>query len=137
MTITTGAPPTHHTPVALARGFLTGGVIGTFLAALVVGEDTRQALTVVVQERLLSVAFAPTGTQASQFDPRSLPFARIPGLVGEATTGLGVDTPRTWQLTADGLTGSLTIRVTVTGPDGTATLEADGAGKVVRRTPAR
>lgn len=37
MTITASAPPTHITPVALARGFLTGGVIGTSLAALTVG----------------------------------------------------------------------------------------------------
>lgn len=37
MTIITGAPPTHTTPAALARGFLMGGVIGSSLAALVVG----------------------------------------------------------------------------------------------------
>ena len=37
MTITTGVPPTHNAPVALARGLLTGGVIGTSLAAFVVG----------------------------------------------------------------------------------------------------
>ena len=36
MTITTAPAPTHHTPVALARGFLTGGVIGVTPAALVV-----------------------------------------------------------------------------------------------------
>lgn len=69
------------------------------------------------KERLLSVVFA--------------------ALVEEATSTLGVDTPQTGQLTVGGLTGSLTIRVTVTGPGGTAALEADGAGKVVRRTPAR
>ncbi|MFE7932360.1 hypothetical protein ACFU6S_27280 [Streptomyces sp. NPDC057456] len=41
MTIAMGAPPTPHTPVALARGFLTGGVIGTSLSALVVGGPPR------------------------------------------------------------------------------------------------
>ena len=37
MAITESARPTHHHPVALARGFLTGGVSGASLAALVVG----------------------------------------------------------------------------------------------------
>ncbi|WP_405968492.1 hypothetical protein OG613_41105 [Streptomyces sp. NBC_00015] len=121
------------------QSFLDDGELRRGVDALTKGKDTdaRQALTVVVQERLLSVVFAPTGTRASRFDPQSLPYARIPVLVEEATSTLGVDTPQTWQLTADGLTGSLTIRVTVTGPEGTAALEADGAGKVARRTPAR
>ncbi|MFJ4645380.1 hypothetical protein ACIP6Q_17830 [Streptomyces bobili] len=37
MAITESARPTHNHPVALARGFLTGGVSGASLAALVVG----------------------------------------------------------------------------------------------------
>ncbi|MGW3416548.1 hypothetical protein [Streptomyces phaeochromogenes] len=99
------------------------------------GGEKRPALTVVVQERLLSVVFSPTGTQAPQFDPRSLPYERFPALVEEARTTLGIRSPRTWQITAERLTGSLTIRVGVTGAEGTASLEADGRGKVVRRTP--
>ncbi|WP_406488304.1 hypothetical protein [Streptomyces phaeochromogenes] len=99
------------------------------------GGGKRSALTVVVQERLLSVVFSPTGTQAPQFDPRSLPYERFPALVEEARTTLGIRSPRTWQITAERLTGSLTIRVGVTGAEGTASLEADGQGKVVRRTP--
>ncbi len=39
-------------------------------------------------------------------------------------------------ITADRFTGSLIIRVVVTGAEGTASLEADGQGKVVRRAPA-
>ncbi|WP_328845410.1 hypothetical protein [Streptomyces sp. NBC_00258] len=100
------------------------------------GKNKRAALTVVVQERLLSVVFSPTGTQAPQFDPGSLPYERFPALVEEARTTLGIRSPQTWQITADRLTGSLTIRVGVTGPEGAASLEADGQGKVVRRTPA-
>ena len=99
------------------------------------GGEKRPALTVVVQERLLSVVFSPTGTQAPQFDPRSLPYERFPALVEEARTTLGIRSPQTWQITAERLTGSLTIRVGVTGAEGTASLEADGRGKVVRRTP--
>lgn len=79
--------------------------------------------------------FSPTGTQAPQFDPRSLPYERFPALVEEARTTLGIRSPQTWQITAERLTGSLTIRIGVTGAEGTASLEADGQGKVVRRTP--
>ncbi|GAA1367895.1 hypothetical protein [Streptomyces beijiangensis] len=118
------------------QSFLDKGELRRAIDALTKGKGTRPALTVVVQERLLSVVFAPTGTQAPQFDPRSLPYARFPALVDEATT-LGVRSPQTWQITAYRLTGSLTIRVGVTGADGAASLEADGRGKVVRRTPAR
>ncbi|MFB7185256.1 hypothetical protein ACFCZT_08030 [Streptomyces sp. NPDC056230] len=103
------------------------------------GKDAPQAITVVLQERLMSVVFTPTGSAAPQFDlrSRSLPYDRIPALVREATTTLGVRSPRARQLTADHLSGPLTIRVTVTGPNGAASLDADGAGKVVRRSPAR
>ncbi|WP_335939710.1 hypothetical protein [Streptomyces sp. PTD5-9] len=125
--------------VALGPGqsFLDKGELDRALGSLTRGGDTRQALTVVVQERLLSVAFSPTDTQTPGFGPRTLPYDRFPALVEEATTALGVHSPRTWQIVADRLTGSLVIRVVVTGPEGTASLEADGRGKVVRRAPAR
>ncbi|MFC8709378.1 hypothetical protein ACFUCQ_05475 [Streptomyces sp. NPDC057197] len=96
--------------------------------------DRRRALTVVVQDRLLTVVFSPTGVQSAGFDPRSLPFDRLPGLVEEARTTLGTGSPRSWQLTADGITGSLTLRVVVTGDGGTGTLEADGQGHIRRRS---
>ncbi|MFF2013876.1 hypothetical protein ACFVWY_33095 [Streptomyces sp. NPDC058195] len=125
--------------VALGPGqsFLGKGELDRAVGSLTKGGDTRRALTVVVQERLLSVVFSPPGTQAPGFDPGALPYDRFPALLKEATTTLGVHSPRTWQIIADRLTGSLTIRVVVTGPEGAASLEADGQGKVVRRAPAR
>ncbi|MEN8652019.1 hypothetical protein ABCR94_15735 [Streptomyces sp. 21So2-11] len=96
----------------------------------------RPALSVVVQEQLMTVVLAPTDVPAPQFDPGSLPYERIPALVKEARTTLGVRSPQTWQLSADHFTGSLTIRITVTGPGGGASLHADGKGKVTRRSPA-
>ncbi|MFE7410904.1 hypothetical protein [Streptomyces laurentii] len=97
----------------------------------------RQALTVVVQDRLLTVVFTPAGSQAPGFDLDALPYPRIPDLVREARTTLGVHSPRTWQLTAESLSGALTLRVGVTGSDGAASLEANGHGEIVRRVPAR
>ncbi|MFF3735211.1 hypothetical protein ACFYXM_34315 [Streptomyces sp. NPDC002476] len=120
------------------QSFLDEGRLGRSVAALAKGEDKQRALTVVVQERLLTVVFiAPTGTQAaSRLDLDSLPYDRVPALVKEATTTLGVGSPRTWQLTANRLTGRVALRVSVTGSEGTAYLEADGQGKVVRRASA-
>ncbi|MEU6198823.1 hypothetical protein [Streptomyces sp. NPDC047061] len=118
------------------QSMLDKGELRRAVASLTRDETGRRALTVVVQERRLSVVFAPTGIQAGRFDPRSLPFDRIPALVEQARTTLGAGSPQTWQLTAERLTGPLTIRVTVTGRKGTASLEADQHGTVVRRTPA-
>lgn len=125
--------------VALGPGqsFLDEGRLGRSAAALAKGEGKQRALTVVVQERLLTVVFAPTGTQALlRLDLNSLPYDRVPALVKEAMTTLGVASPRTWQLTVDRLTGRVALRVSVTGSEGTAYLEADGQGQVVRRVSA-
>jgi hypothetical protein len=116
------------------QSFLDKGELRRAVGLLAKGTDSRTALTVVVKDRLLSIVYAPTGSQAATFDPQSPPYDRFPALVEEARTGLGAGSPRTWQLTVERLTGSLTIRVGVTGAEGTASLEANGQGKVVRRT---
>lgn len=99
------------------QSFLDKGELNRALGSLTKGEETRQALTVVVQERLLSVVFSPAGAQTPGFDSRALPYDRFPALVEETTTTLGVPSPLTWEITADRLTGSLIIRVVVTGAD--------------------
>ncbi|WP_030683081.1 hypothetical protein [Streptomyces sp. NRRL B-1347] len=131
---TTVTSATGTVSLGPGQSMLDKGELRKAVESLTQGADKRQALTVVVQDRLLTVVFAPTGVKRAGFDPRSLPYDRVPGLVEEARTGLGVKSPRSWQLTADGVTGSLTLRVTVTGSGGTATLEADGRGKVQRRS---
>ncbi|MET7322788.1 hypothetical protein [Streptomyces sp. NPDC005549] len=118
------------------QSFLDEGELRRAVGSLALGTDTRAALTVVVQERLLSIVYAPTGAQASTFDPESLPYDRFPALVKEARSSLGAGSSQTWQITVERLTGSLTVRVGVTGTEGGASLEADAQGKVVRRTPA-
>ncbi|MFF2080126.1 hypothetical protein ACFVXG_35875 [Kitasatospora sp. NPDC058162] len=122
--------------VALGPGqsLLDQGELRKAVESLTQGTDQRRALAVVVQDRLLTVVFAPAGGQGPGFDPRSLPYDRVPGLVEEARSTLGVGTPKSWQLTADGLTGALTLRVVVTGDGGAGTLEADGRGQVLRRS---
>ncbi|MFI1360652.1 hypothetical protein ACH4TV_44840 [Streptomyces sp. NPDC020898] len=119
------------------QSFLDKGELRQAVESLTKAGDKGPALTVAVQDTMLSVVFPPTGTQAPLFDPNSLPYERIPALVKEARTTLGVHSPESWQLTADRLTGSLNLRVSVTGAGGdTGSLVADGKGKVVRRSPA-
>ncbi|MEV7060811.1 hypothetical protein AB0N60_38555 [Streptomyces microflavus] len=115
------------------RSMLDESELRRAIESLTQAADRRHALTVVVQDRVLTVVFAPAGTKVAGFDPRSLPYDRVAGLVEEARTTLDVDSPRSWQLTADGVTGPLTLRVVVTGDGGAGTLEADGKGEVLRR----
>ncbi|MFE7524350.1 hypothetical protein ACFU7Y_01325 [Kitasatospora sp. NPDC057542] len=116
------------------RSFLDDGELPRAVDSLTMERDSRQAIAVVVQENLLSVVFSPTGAKTPDFDPLSLPYERFPALVEEARTTLGAHAPQTWQLTADRLAGALTIRISVTGPEGNAVLEADEQGRVLRRT---
>ncbi|MFW3470058.1 hypothetical protein ACN24M_00935 [Streptomyces microflavus] len=115
------------------RSMLDESELRRAVESLTQAADRGHALTVVVQDRLLTVVFPPAGTKVAGFDPRSLPYDRVAGLVEEARTALDVDSPRSWQLTADGVTGPLTLRVVVTGDGGAGTLEADGKGEVLRR----
>jgi hypothetical protein len=119
------------------QSFLDQGELRKAVTALTQGTDARMGLTLVVQDRMLSVVYAHTGSQTPTFDLDSLPYERFPALVKEARSSLGAESPQSWELTVERLTGSLAIRVGVTGAGGTARLEADGDAKVVRRTPAR
>ncbi|MFI6544501.1 hypothetical protein ACIBO9_14815 [Streptomyces prunicolor] len=116
------------------RSMLDKGELREAVESLTQSADRRRALTVVVQNRQLTVVFSATGVRTAGFDPRSLPYDRVPELVEEAGTTLGVGSPRSWQLTADGVSGSLRLTVVVTGGGGTGTLQADGQGNVLRRS---
>ncbi|MFB7476539.1 hypothetical protein [Kitasatospora sp. NPDC056184] len=132
-TTTTVTSATGTVTLGPGRSMLDQGELRRSVESLTQDADHRQALTLVVQDRLLTVVYSPAGAGAAGFDPRSLPLDRVAALVEEARTTLGVDSPRSWQLTADGVTGSPTLRITVTGERGTGILEADGQGKVLRR----
>ncbi|MCI3934535.1 hypothetical protein [Streptomyces sp. AN091965] len=133
-TTTTVTSTTGTVTLGPGQSMLDRGELRRAVESLTRGAGRRQALTVVVQDRMLTVAFSPTGVKGAGFDPRSLPYDRVPALVEKARADLGADSPRSWQLTADGVSGSLTLRVVVTGEGGTGTLEADGRGKVLRHS---
>ncbi|MFI6948098.1 hypothetical protein [Streptomyces sp. NPDC050422] len=131
---TTVTSATGTVTLGAGQSMLDQGELRKAVESLTRGADKRQALTVVVQDHMLTVVFSPTGVKTAGFDPRSLPYERVPGLVEEATTTLGVEPPQSWQLTADGVSGSLTLRVVATGGGDTGVLETDGQGKVLRRS---
>ncbi|WP_329563379.1 hypothetical protein OG711_37620 [Streptomyces uncialis] len=122
--------------VALGPGksMLDEGELRAAVESLTQVAGRREVLSVVVRDRLLTVVFSLTGGKRAGFDPRSLPYDRVPGLVEEAGTTVGAESPRSWQLTADGVTGSLTLMVVVTDGGSTGTLRADGRGKVLRKS---
>ncbi|MER5353221.1 hypothetical protein ABT093_23165 [Kitasatospora sp. NPDC002551] len=130
---TTVTSATGTVALGPGRSMLDQGELRKAVESLTQDGEQRQALTVVVQERLLTVVFSPTGVRTAGFDPLALPFDRVAALVEEAGATLGAGSPRSWQLTADGVTGPLTLRVMVTGDRGTGVLEADGQGNVLRR----
>ncbi|WP_030247923.1 hypothetical protein [Streptomyces sp. NRRL S-350] len=123
--------------VGPGQSLLDQGALRPAVDSLTKDRETHQAITLAVQDRMLSVVFAPPGTESFRFDVDSLPYERFPALVAEAGTTLGVRSPQAWQITVAGIAGPVTIKVSVTGPEGTAALEADVRGNVVRRTPAR
>ncbi|WP_055528477.1 hypothetical protein [Streptomyces graminilatus] len=127
--------------LGVGKSFLDEGELREAVESLTKGTHNApdahkgRALTVTVNDKTLAMVFPPTGTQIPLFDPDSLPYERVPALVREATTTLGVSSPQSWQLTAERLTGSLRLTVTVSGLDGDkASLVADGKGRAILRT---
>ncbi|WP_018386235.1 hypothetical protein [Wenjunlia vitaminophila] len=102
---TTLTPATGTVTLGPGQSTLDEGEPRESVASLTRDGAKPQALTVVVQDRLLTVVFSPAGVKGAGFD--SLPYDRVPALVEEARTTLGVESPRSWQLTADGVTGSV------------------------------
>ncbi|MER6874554.1 hypothetical protein ABT279_30790, partial [Amycolatopsis sp. NPDC000673] len=104
------------------QSFLDEGELRHAVDTLAKSTDVSQTLTAVVQKHRLTVVFAPTGVQVPRFDLRTLPVTEIPGLVRKALRTIDVGTPQTWQVTVVQLPSARTVRVTVTGPNGSGSL---------------
>ncbi|MEV7189267.1 hypothetical protein [Kitasatospora sp. NPDC093102] len=119
------------------QSFLGDGELSRSVSSLTRNGESGPVTTLHVTDSLLVVTFSSADAKALEFDPMSLPYERFPTLVEEAGTTLGVHAPQTWSITALRTNGSVTITVSVTGPESTVVLEADGQGRVLRRTSAR
>lgn len=99
--------------------------VGTAYVAAITMEDHRMAVRG-------DSALPPAETVHLQ----SLPYELFPGLVREARTTLGVRDPESWRIdVTPGTGGGLgpRVRVTVSGAEGTAHLDADATGRVTDR----
>ncbi|MEY9856100.1 hypothetical protein ABH935_001704 [Catenulispora sp. GAS73] len=133
-TTTTVTSDVGTVTVGPGESLLDSGALQSAVESVTQDGDNRQALTVVIQNTRLTVVFAPNDVKIGGFDPRSLPYARIPALVQQAENTPAVGSVKTWQVSADGATGSLALRIVVTGDKGTATLVADGQGKLLQHS---
>ncbi|MFF2613129.1 hypothetical protein [Kitasatospora sp. NPDC058046] len=118
------------------QSFLDDGALSRSIDSVTRNGEYGPVTTLQVTDNLLAVTFSSADTKAREFDPKSLPYERFPALVEEARTTLGVHAPQAWSITVLRTDGPVTITVSVTGPGGAAVLEADGQGRVLRRTSA-
>lgn len=102
---------------------------------------TRRVTELTVEEGRMAMGAdeAPGAEPERGIDPLSLPYERLPALVEEARTTLGLKDPTSWRITVgrrDDGTGPVSIRVAVTTARGTsASLDADARGEVTGRRP--
>ncbi|MFI7118607.1 hypothetical protein [Amycolatopsis sp. NPDC049868] len=111
--------------VNVDRSLLGEGELRRAIDALARATDVSQVITAVVEDRRLTVVFAPTDAQVPRFDLRALAVDRVPGLVQRAKATIDVGEPQTWQVTIIPFGTAVSSRVIVTGPGGSGSL-ADG-----------
>ncbi|MFJ6619190.1 hypothetical protein ACIQOW_16620 [Kitasatospora sp. NPDC091335] len=118
------------------QSFLTEGELREDIDSVTRHGEQNLATNLVVQDRLLLVTFVSDDTKAQAFPVSALPYERFPALVEEARSGLGGRSAQSWNIVVSRLGGAVTIVVSVTGPEGSAVLQADDQGRVLRRTAA-
>ncbi|WP_414938622.1 hypothetical protein [Amycolatopsis sp. cmx-11-51] len=108
--------------VTVDQSLLGEGELRRVIDALARTADVSRVITAVVEERRLTVVFAPTDAQVPWFDLRAMAVDRVPALVKKATTTIDVGSPQTWQVIAVPFGADVSLRVIVTGPDGSGSL---------------
>ncbi len=118
---------------------LREGEIRRSAESLIKWMATHEVPNLTIRERTMeveAVVLKATDPAPSLIDLRTLPYEQLPTLVKEARTKLGIAKPTAWRITFEpDPTKSLTIRVTVTDSQGTASLEADLQANISKRTP--
>ncbi|MGW1988749.1 hypothetical protein [Embleya sp. NPDC001921] len=125
---------------ASSRAMLDDGEMRRAAGSLIKGMRTGSASELTIEEHVMAVRGIP-GTPArpgAAIDLDAIPYERLPALVREAQSELGITKPTSWRITfdLDPKTGALTIEVTVTDREGAkASLEADIEARVTARHP--
>ncbi|MFF0257935.1 hypothetical protein ACFYR2_03725 [Streptomyces microflavus] len=98
--------------------------------------DTAYVTAITIEDHRMAVRGDSTRPVSETVHLQSLPYELFPGLVREARTTLGVSDPRSWRIDVtpgSGAGAGPRVRVTVTGKEGTAHLDADATGRVTDR----
>lgn len=119
-----------------SASLLTFGVMRVTAMELEARVDTAYVTAITIEDHRMAVRGDSTRPVSETVHLQSLPYELFPGLVREARTALGVGDPRSWRI--DVTPGSSAgagprVRVTVTGKEGTAHLDADATGRVTDR----
>ncbi|MFE3406301.1 hypothetical protein [Streptomyces anulatus] len=100
---------------------------------------TADVTAIVIEERRMEIRGDSARAPGETVHLQLLPYELFPALVHEARTTLGVRDPKSWRIDVTpgaGLGEGPRVRVTVTGKEGTAHLDADATARVVDRRPA-
>ncbi|MEV4879355.1 hypothetical protein [Streptomyces cyaneofuscatus] len=98
--------------------------------------DTPYVTAITIEDHRMAVRGDSALPPAETVHLQSLPYELFPGLVREARTALGVRDPESWRIdVTPGAGGGVgpRVRVTVSGEEGTAHLDADATGRVTDR----
>ncbi|MFC8701761.1 hypothetical protein OH797_20495 [Streptomyces anulatus] len=99
---------------------------------------TADVTAIVIEERRMEIRGDSARPPGETVHLQMLPYELFPALVHEARTTLGVRDPKSWRIdvTPDAGTGAgPRVRVTVTGKEGTARLDADATARILDRRP--
>ncbi|MFD3975625.1 hypothetical protein [Streptomyces cyaneofuscatus] len=98
--------------------------------------DTPYVTALTIEAHRMAVRGDSALPPAETVHLQSLPYELFPGLVREARTTLGVRDPESWRIDVTPGTGAGVgprVRVTVSGTEGTARLDADATGRITDR----
>ncbi|MEI5034039.1 hypothetical protein RB201_18660 [Streptomyces sp. S1A(2023)] len=99
---------------------------------------TSEVTAITIEARHMKIRGDAARPAAETMHVQMLPYELFPALVREARTTLGVREPKSWRIDVTpgaGLGEGPRVRVTVTGKEGTAHLDADATARVVDRRP--
>ncbi|MER6017447.1 hypothetical protein [Streptomyces anulatus] len=99
---------------------------------------TADVTAIVIEERRMEIRGDSARPPGETVHLRMLPYELFPALVHEARTTLGVRDPKSWRIDVTpgaGPGAGPRVRVTVTGKEGTARLDADATARILDRRP--
>ncbi|MEU1171845.1 hypothetical protein [Streptomyces microflavus] len=123
-----------------STSLLAFGVMRVTAMELEARVDTAYVTAITIEDHRMAVRGDSTRPVSETVHLQSLPYELFPGLVREARTTLGVRDPRSWRIDVTPGTGAGAgprVRVTVTGKEGTAHLDADATARITDRRAVR